>query len=108
MEFGIEICSILVIKSGKRHLTDGMELSIQNNIRTFGEKEAHKYVGKLEAGTINQVEMKEKNKERVYQEHKKTTRDKTIWQKPYQRNKYLGCSPCKIFGAILEVDQKRT
>ena len=26
MEFGIEKCAILVMKSGKRHLTDGMEL----------------------------------------------------------------------------------
>ena len=26
MEFGIEECAMLVMKSGKRHLTDGMEL----------------------------------------------------------------------------------
>ena len=26
IEFGIEKCAMLVIKSGKRHLTDGMEL----------------------------------------------------------------------------------
>ena len=26
MEFGIENCAMLVMKSGKRHLTDGMEL----------------------------------------------------------------------------------
>ena len=26
MEFGIEKCAILVMKSGKRHLTDGIEL----------------------------------------------------------------------------------
>ena len=26
MEFGIEKCAMLLMKSGKRHLTDGMEL----------------------------------------------------------------------------------
>ena len=29
MEFGIEKCAILIMKSGKRHLTDGMELPNQ-------------------------------------------------------------------------------
>ena len=37
MEFGIEICAMLVMKSGKRHLTDGIELPNQDKIRTFGE-----------------------------------------------------------------------
>ena len=52
---------MLVMKSGKRHLTDGMELLNQDKIRTFGEKETYKYLGILEADTIKQVEMKEKN-----------------------------------------------
>ena len=30
MEFGIEKCAMLVMKSGKRHLTDGMELPRQD------------------------------------------------------------------------------
>ena len=30
MEFGIEKCAMLVMKSGKRHMTDGMELPNQN------------------------------------------------------------------------------
>ena len=59
MEFGIEKCAILVMKSGKRHLTDGMELPNQDKIRTLGEKETYKYLGILEAHTIKQVEMKE-------------------------------------------------
>ena len=29
MEFGIEIYAMLVMKSGKRHMTDGMELANQ-------------------------------------------------------------------------------
>ena len=39
MEFGIEKCAMLVIKSGKRHFTDGMELQNKEKIRTFEEKE---------------------------------------------------------------------
>ena len=33
MKFGIEICAMLVMKSGKRHLTDGMELPNKDKIR---------------------------------------------------------------------------
>ena len=62
MEFGIEKCTKLEMKSGKRHLTNGMELLNQEKIRTFGEKETYKYLGILEADTIKQVEMKEKIK----------------------------------------------
>ena len=62
MEFGIKICAILVMKSGKRHMTGGMELPNQNKIRTLGEKETYKYLAILEADTIKQVEMKDKIK----------------------------------------------
>ena len=60
MEFGIEKCAMLVMKSSKRHLTDRMELPNQDKIRTLGKKETYKYLGILEADTIIQVEMKEK------------------------------------------------
>ena len=60
MEFGIEKCAMLVMKSSKRHLTDGMWLFDQDKIRTLGEKETYKYLGFLEADTIKQVKMKEK------------------------------------------------
>ena len=60
MEFGIEKWSMLVMRSGKRHMTEGVELPNQVIIRTLGEKETYKYLGILEAGTIKQVEMKEK------------------------------------------------
>ena len=62
MEFGIEKCAMLVMKSGKWHLTDGMELPNQDEIRTVGEKETYKYLRILEADTIKQEEMKEKIK----------------------------------------------
>ena len=60
MEFGIEKCALLVMKSGKRHLTDGIELPNQDKIRTLGENETYKYLGILEADTIKQVEIKNK------------------------------------------------
>ena len=60
IEFGIEKCAMLVMKSSKRHLTDGMELSNQDKIRTPGEKETYRFLGILEADNIKQVEMKDK------------------------------------------------
>ena len=42
MEFGREKCAMLVMKNGKRHLTDGMELPNQEKIRTLGEKGFYK------------------------------------------------------------------
>ena len=44
MEFGIERCAMLIMRSGKRHLTDRMELPNQDKIRTPEEKETYKYL----------------------------------------------------------------
>ena len=56
MEFGIEKCAM---KSGKRHMTVGMELPNHDRIRTLEENETYKYLGILEADTIKQVQMKD-------------------------------------------------
>ena len=37
IDFVIEKCAMLVMKSGKRQLTDGMELRNQDNIKTLAE-----------------------------------------------------------------------
>ena len=50
------------MKSGKRHMTDGIELSNHKKIRTLGEHETYKYLGILEADTIKQVQMKDKTR----------------------------------------------
>ena len=92
MESGIEKCAMLVMKSGKRHLTDGIELWNQDKIETFGEKKTYKYLGILEADAIKQVEMKNKIQKEYLKENSKATRDKTMKQKPYQRNKNLSCT----------------
>ena len=47
IEFGIEKCAMLVMKSGKRHLTDGVELPNQNKIRTLGKKGSVQIFGHL-------------------------------------------------------------
>ena len=60
MEFGIEKCTMLITKSGKREITEGIELSTQERIRTHGEEENYKYFGILEANIIKQAEMKER------------------------------------------------
>ena len=60
MEFGTEKCAMLVMKRGKRHMNDGMELPNHNKIRTLGENETYKYLVILQADTIKQVEMKDK------------------------------------------------
>ena len=52
MEFGIEKCAMLVMKGGKRHMTDWMEQRNHDKIRTLGENETYKYLGNLDADTI--------------------------------------------------------
>ena len=63
MEFGIEKCAMLVMKSGKRQITEGKELPNKEKLRTLRKKETFKYLGILEADTIKQEE--KKNQERV-------------------------------------------
>ena len=61
IELGMEKCDMLVMKSGKRHMTEIIELPNEVVIRTLGEKKIYKYLRILDAGTIKQVGMKEKN-----------------------------------------------
>ena len=71
------------MKSGKRHLTDGMELPNQDKITT--ENETYKYLGILEADTIKQVEMNDK----VKKEYLRRTR-KLLETKVNSRNLIKG------------------
>ena len=57
IEFGREKCAMLVMKCGKRQITDGMELPNQDKIKTLAENETYTYLGILEADTMKQVEM---------------------------------------------------
>ena len=60
MEFGIEKCTMLVMKSAKRHITEVAELPNLVVIKTLWEKEIYKYLGILAADIFKQVKMKEK------------------------------------------------
>ena len=60
--FGIEKCAMLIMKSGKRHMTEGMELPNQEKIRTLEEKKTYE----------------RKFFKSVSQENEKATRNKTI------------------------------
>ena len=66
MEFGIEKCAMLVMKSGKWHMTDGMKLPNHNKIRTLGENEILGYLG----GWHHQTSENERqDSKRIYQEN---------------------------------------
>ncbi len=60
---------MLVMKSGKRHLTDGLEQPNQGKTRTLAENETYKYLGILESNTIKQGQVKD-NAKRISQENK--------------------------------------
>ena len=85
MEFGIVKCALLIMKSGKRHLSDRIEQQNQDEIRTLAENETYKYLGILEADTIKQVEMKNK----IQKEYLRRTR-KLLERKLSSRNLIKG------------------
>ena len=78
MEFGIEKCAMLVMESGKLHMTDRMELPNRNKIRTLGENETYKYLGILEADNIKQVEMKDKIQKNISGELESYSRQNSL------------------------------
>ena len=84
MEFSIEKCSMLVMKSGQRHLTDGMKLANQDKIRTLGEKETYKYLGILDADTIKEVDTN-KIKEECLRRTRKLLETKIWSRNPIKR-----------------------
>ena len=106
MEFGIEKFTLIIMKIGKQHMTEEIELPNQEKIWNLGEKETHKYKGILEADTIKQMEMKEKENLKSIFQNEKATRYQTRWREDYKRDKYLGCPLRIILEKIPEVDQR--
>ena len=76
---------MVLMKSGKRHLSDGLELPNQDKIKTLTENETYKYLDILEANTIKQVEMKDK----IQKEYLRRTR-KLLETKLPRRNLIKG------------------
>ena len=70
MEFGMKKCAMLIRKSAKMQIREGVELPNQQRIRTLREKENCKYLGILEVDMIKQVEIKEN----ISKEYLKRTR----------------------------------
>ena len=73
---------MLESKSCKRHMTEGVELPNQVEIKTLGEKETYKYLWILEENTIKQGEIKEKMIKKVSQKNQTITQDETLKQEP--------------------------
>ena len=67
MEFGIEKCAMLIMRSGKRQITERIEQpKNQERIRMLGKKENYKYLEILEVDTIKKCGDEWKNKESVW------------------------------------------
>ena len=81
MEFGMEKCALLLMKSGKRHLTDGIELPNQDKIRTLTENETY----------IKHVEMKDK----IQKEYLRRT-IKLLETKLSSRNLFIEINTCAV------------
>ena len=85
MEFVIEKCAMLIMKSGIRHMMEGVDLPNQEKVKTLGEKETYKYLRILDADTIKQVAIKEKK----FKKYLRRTR-KLLETKLYRRNLIKG------------------
>ena len=72
MKFGIEKCTMLIMKSGKRQTMKGI------GIRMLGDKENYKHLKVLEAGTIKQMKMIKKKKKK---EEKSTSEEQENFSK---------------------------
>ena len=81
MGFGVEKCAMQEMRSLKRQITEGIERSNQERIRTLDENETYEYVGILKAYNIKQVKMKEK----IRKEYLRCTR-KHLETKFFSRN----------------------
>ena len=82
---------MLVMKSGKRQLIDGMELPNQDKIKTLAKNETYKYLNILETDTIKQVKMKEK----IQKEYLRKTR-KLLETKLNSRNLIKGINTLAV------------
>ena len=58
MDFGIEKCSMLVMKRGKKTTSDGIKLPDNIVIKSLKEGERYKYLGILQIDEVQQKEVK--------------------------------------------------
>ena len=62
MEFGVEKCSVMIIKKGKMSNSDGIVLPNRITLKGLKEGDSYKYLGVIQADGMKQHEMKEKIK----------------------------------------------
>ena len=105
MEFGIEKWTMIIRKSGKREITEGIELPNKKN-RNAGRKGKLQVLGNIRSGH-HQTEMKEKLP-RVLQTSEKTSLNQTLLQKSHKRDKHLGSPSWRVLGTILRMNKGRT
>ena len=108
MELGIEKWAMPITKNRKLQMTEEIELSTQEKIRTLGEKETYKYLGILEEDTVKLAKMKEKLKKPCFRRTRKLLETKL-----HKRNLIKGINtwafpPRNILSIILKEDDKRT
>ena len=80
--------------SGKRHLTDGIEIPKSRQDRRKWELQILRNLGGWHHQTSGNDKTSGKTKLKKEYLRRTTTRDKTHLPKTYQMNKYLGCTPC--------------
>ena len=68
MEFGIEKCAILQMKSGKRETIEPIKLPNQESIRKLGGKENYECLGILGVDIIKLTEIKKKYEKCISEE----------------------------------------
>ena len=88
IEFGIEKCAMLVMKSSKQHMIDGMELPITTKLECPEKMKPTNTWVSWRLTPSNKCKRKTRFKKNISGEL-----DKTLQQKSHQRNKYLGCTP---------------
>ena len=101
IEFGIGKCALLM-KSGKRHMTDGMELPNHDKIRTLEENETYKYLGILEAETIKQVQMKDTIRKEYLRRTRKLLETKLSCRNLIKGINIWAVSPVRYSGPFLK------
>ena len=92
----------MIKSTGKRHISDGMELPNQDKIRTFREKETYKYLSILEVDTIKQVEMKDKIQKEYLRRTRKLLETKLSGRNLIKGTKTSAVPLVRYFGPFLK------
>ena len=76
---------MIIMKRGKRLMTQGMKLQNQEKIRTLWRKGKQQILGDT-GSRHHQTSGNERKKRKVFQGNEKATPNKTMWQESYKRD----------------------